>query len=611
MKPIWTPEQIVGQLTNWQGKWDNKVPIPYMFYGETLPHHQFSIGFAPFTAAERQSLLRTLELVADVANVTFVNLATSAQMPGFSNRFIGFYTVNTPTAEFWGAATRYVVEGKSAAEAMGQIFGVDVVVNHDRADKQGGWAVGDSNSRKLMHELLHALGLDHAGNYNGDSAAGYDKDAIFYQDSNQYTVMSYWAASATGANHSGGGALQFASTPLLYDVAALQRLYGANLATRAGDTVYGFNNTSGRAAFDLALDPSAVFTIWDGGGTDTLDLSGYASASRIDLREGAFSDAGGLTQNISIAFGAAIEHAVGGSGDDDITGNDLANLLRGGAGNDRLFGGGGNDVLDGGAGTDIASFDTWRSANLVLAFGGTTAIINAASAQTDRANGIETLQFADGTVSVATLTQFNAIDYIAGYDDLVRAFGMNGESGFLHFAYGGFYEGRKQDNFDGLQYVAAYDDLLQAFGMNEGAAADHFLRAGFGEQRQRDGFDGVDYVAGYDDLIRAFGADEHASAMHFILSGFGEGRQRDAFDAIQYLAGYRDLIAAFGSDEQAAALHFVTTGFFEGRSRHGFDAGSYLDKYADLRAAFGDNHAAATAHYVSTGYYEGRSDLFT
>jgi hypothetical protein len=351
MKPVWTSGQIIGQLTNWEGKWDNSISVPFMFYGQSQPHHDFTIGFAPFTPAEQQSLLQTMQLVSDVANISFVNLATSVQVPEFNNPFIGFYSINTSTAAFWGAATRYVTQGLSSSEPMGRIYGVDIVVNHHRADVQGGWAIGDSNSRKLMHELLHALGLDHAGNYNGDSAAGYDKDAIFYQDSNQYTVMSYWGAAATGANHVGGG-LQFASTPLLYDVAALQKLYGANMATRTGDTVYGFNNTSGRDAYDLNVDPSAVFTIWDGGGSDTLDLSGYATSSRIDLREGAFSDAGGLTLNISIAFGAAIENAVGGSGNDNIGGNALANLLLGGAGNDLLLGGRGADTLIGGVGSD-------------------------------------------------------------------------------------------------------------------------------------------------------------------------------------------------------------------------------------------------------------------
>lgn len=47
-----------------------------------------------------------------------------------------------------------------------------------------------------------------------------------------------------------------------------------------------------------------------------------------------------------------VEHLVGGSGDDDFTGSDLADILEGGPGDDRLSGGLGNDKLYGDAGND-------------------------------------------------------------------------------------------------------------------------------------------------------------------------------------------------------------------------------------------------------------------
>ncbi len=184
-----------------------------------------------------------------------------------------------------------------------------------------------------MHELLHTLGLDHPGPYNGDSA-DYESQALFYQDSHQYTVMSYWTADKTGADHEANGLFYFASTPLLYDVASLQYLYGANMGTRTGDTVYGFNATAGRSVYDLGLNPQSVFTIWDAGGRDMLDLSGYAAASSINLHSGGFSDAGGLTDNISIAHGARIEDGRGGAGNDLIIVNSASNRVWGGPGAD-------------------------------------------------------------------------------------------------------------------------------------------------------------------------------------------------------------------------------------------------------------------------------------
>jgi serralysin len=284
-----------------------------------------------FSFAQRTALTRHMELISDVANLSFTLVPDNGQAGGPLNRRIGFYNVNHPDVPYWGVAKDYSTQSEDTP--YGEIYGVNSAVNLYRANQQGGWTIGESNPRKLMHELLHTLGLDHPGPYNGDSA-NYESQALFYQDSHQYTVMSYWLASATGADHVADGATWFASTPLLYDVASLQYLYGANMTTRTGNTVYGFNSNAGREVFDLALHPHAVFTIWDAGGRDTLDLSGFATPSRIDLHEGAFSDAGEMTFNLSIAFGAEIENAVGGAGGDTLIANEVQNRLSGGGGGD-------------------------------------------------------------------------------------------------------------------------------------------------------------------------------------------------------------------------------------------------------------------------------------
>ena len=140
----------------------------------------------------------------------------------------------------------------------------------------------------------------------------------------------------------------------MHDIVALQRLDGANLSARNGDTVYGFGSNADRDAFHIgSAEDIVVFCIWDGGGIDTLNLSGYAHDQMIDLGPGTFSNAGRLTENISIAPGVIIEAAIGGSGDDLIRGNDAANGLYGGAGADRLEGGVGADTLMEGAGRDM------------------------------------------------------------------------------------------------------------------------------------------------------------------------------------------------------------------------------------------------------------------
>ncbi|HYD13849.1 MAG TPA: M10 family metallopeptidase [Allosphingosinicella sp.] len=332
MKPVWTSEQIVAQLTNWEARWDNQGPIAYTFLTQPYAYLGSSPNFSQFSILQRAALARHMQLISDVANLSFVEVPDNGLAGGPGNKRIGFYNVNGSNVPYWGVAKDYSVQ--SETEPNGEIYGVNSAVNLWRANQQGGWSIGESNPRKLMHELLHTLGLDHAGNYNGDSA-DYETQALFQQDSNQFTVMSYWLASVTGADHvDGNGVPWFASTPLLYDVAALQYLYGANMTTRTGNTVYGFNSTAGREVFDLALHPNAVFTIWDAGGRDTLDLSGFINPARIDLHQGAFSDAGELTANISIAFGAEIENAVGSAAGDTIIANELQNRLTGGGGGD-------------------------------------------------------------------------------------------------------------------------------------------------------------------------------------------------------------------------------------------------------------------------------------
>jgi len=160
--------------------------------------------------------------------------------------------------------------------------------------------------------------------------------------------MSYFSANITHAAYGTASA----ATPLLYDIAAIQRLYGANMTTRKGDNIYGFNANAGQAFSITGADQQIVFSVWDAGGRDVLDFSGYDETQWINLNEEAFSSVGGLRNNISIARNVMIEDAYGGSGVDSILGSAGANLLRGNTGADTLDGGAGNDTLEGGAGSD-------------------------------------------------------------------------------------------------------------------------------------------------------------------------------------------------------------------------------------------------------------------
>uniref|UniRef100_UPI002FC6CA11 M10 family metallopeptidase C-terminal domain-containing protein n=1 Tax=Ramlibacter sp. TaxID=1917967 RepID=UPI002FC6CA11 len=200
-----------------------------------------------------------------------------------------------------------------------------------------------------------------------------------------HTVMSYTSAprnvmivdytSGPGGTSWNYGFLS-PSTMMMMDIEALQHLYGANTATRAGNTVY-----------DFETNEELLETIWDGGGRDTLDCSNQTLICRINLGDGEFSSIGlrrndaemkagfdlpasfdfddvitfdrtdlyNGQNNLGIAKGAIIENATGGSASDVIIGNDVANRLVGGRGADKLTGGFGNDRLDGGFSVDTLS----------------------------------------------------------------------------------------------------------------------------------------------------------------------------------------------------------------------------------------------------------------
>ncbi|WBS02435.1 M10 family metallopeptidase C-terminal domain-containing protein [Pseudoduganella sp. SL102] len=375
--------------TSWNARPEMALTLTYSFLA-TPPASASADdrhGFVPMTTGQQDAARVAMGTWSAVANVTFVEVATGGRL---------LMGVNDQ-GDTSGAYAYYPNPG-----------GVSALYLNDQSYNRI-FTPGSYGAYVLIHELGHSLGLKHPGNYNAGGGGAPGPYLPLATDNADYTLMSYYEGSSTGING------KFAVTPMLYDVLAIQYLYGANTAYRTGDDVYTF----GRAA--------APSCIWDAGGVNTFDFSTCTAATLIDLNEGAFSETAAGLRNVSIAYGvevhaaragdggstiigndlgdtitggAGIDDVYGGAGRDSITGGAGNDSLRGGAGNDRLDGGSGNDFMSGGAGDDDYVVGSQGDVVVESASGGNDTVWTTLAAYA-LGGGIETLRYSGGAAGFA------------------------------------------------------------------------------------------------------------------------------------------------------------------------------------------------------------------
>ena len=310
------------------------------------------------------------------ADIVFATL-NNTQMTnlGFNNA-LGFAEVPTSDNIVGSSATHYVVCNWS-------LFNNDT----DSFDK------GGFDFITLLHEFGHAIGLAHPHDSGGSSSvySGVSSSFDDYGDNNLnqgvFTTMSYNDGNPVNfSSHSDAG-YGYQATPMAFDIAAVQELYGANNDYQTGSNSYTLPTTNAQN--------SGTFwsCIWDAGGTDIITNAGSSNSCTIDLREASLtgSNAGGyissgsnINGGYTIANGVVIENATGGNGSDTIRGNSSNNEINGNAGNDTIYGYAGNDILNGGAGNDT----------MVGGTGNDTYIVDSSSDSITENNneGIDTVQ---------------------------------------------------------------------------------------------------------------------------------------------------------------------------------------------------------------------------
>lgn len=283
--------------------------ITYQYAGTSaptdLPTSASYDGWTDFSAAEAATFRAALDHVETLLNVEFVEISGSAD-PDMN---VGKVTIPGSTAG---------VGGFSASISGDTITRYDSYVVYDNT-------IDLTTSVDLvLHEVGHAMGLKHPFS-SPTVPSGFD--------SNKYSIMSYTSNPDNGMD---------SDAMMLFDILAMQDLWGANLDTASGDSTYTGKRTD------------TIDAIWDGGGIDTFDASAIASGVRLDLRQARFSSFDS-TDDVVIAYDTVIENATGGAGADVLIGNSAANLLLGGGGRDKIKGNKGRDDIEGGDARDKIS----------------------------------------------------------------------------------------------------------------------------------------------------------------------------------------------------------------------------------------------------------------
>jgi serralysin len=326
-------------------------------------------GFTPFTQAQKVAARTAFDHLSTLLPIRFVEITetTAANTPVGEIRM-----TNNTQADSAGYAAPPVADDT--------LFRGDVFLSNEYVGSD--FAPGSEDYDTLVHEIAHALGLKHPGNYNAGSEPSTEPGNYLAssEDSKMLSVVSY-AEHVDGLQRVDFGP---------YDLLALQTLYGLQ-AQNTGNNTYAWTNSIGRQ----------LQTLVDDGGKDTIDLRQITHPTVIDLREGQSSNVGmrlseGIEVpsrlNVQIAFGTVIEGVIGSDVEDTITGNASPNVLEGR---------GGNDVLDGAEGLDTAVWSGLRSQyQLQRTSTGFSVQSLSGSEGVDRLQNIERLRFADQSLAL-------------------------------------------------------------------------------------------------------------------------------------------------------------------------------------------------------------------
>ena len=494
----------------------NPIDITYSFGSGLAIGGLGPLNGVSWLIPEQNAFNNALQLYENICNINFVQTSYTSNYSAQSN--IVFYLV--PASYFGGDQVLGMFEVPDASYTSNYGY-----FNYQNTS----WSnlnQGSYGFITIIHELGHGLGLAHP--HDGGSEPGAStfpgvtsssSTGTYGLNQGIFTVMTYvdgWDLQpAISYNYGWQG------TPMAFDIAALQAIYGVNTSYQTGSNTYSLPTSNGAGTYWSC--------IWDAGGLDTISNAGSSSACTINLNAAPLTgqNAGGYVSWIpgviggfTIANGVVIENAVGGSGDDSLTGNSGNNILNGGAGIDTLIGGAGDDtyVVDSttdtitelsGGGTDTVQ----SSVTYTLAVTALANVENLTLTGTGVINGI-----GNALDNILTGNSGNNIlNGGAGIDTLIGGAGkdsLTGGSGADTFVFGNILESGitplTQDTITDFSFVQGDKiDLTGIDAMTGGSPNDTFV---FSNSAPLDGFSngmlwyqsGVLYASNNDDAYAEF-----------------------------------------------------------------------------------------------------------
>ena len=284
----------------WDGwKWqDGGTPL-------SLTYFFAEDGGVSWTQFARTALTTALGTYAQVANITFSettvradanfveSLLTHAQQLGA----VGSH--DTPQGA--ASAGTHVIDGThSSSLAINQAAGY-YTLDYSSWGGPSDWTAdmvpsGGYVANIMIHELGHALGFKHPfdivgsaptfpGVPEGDAVAPGSNDLnhmlftdMSYIQSYHFDVLGRLVLDQDHAVVNGQLDYGYASTPMAFDIAAAQYLYGVNTTYHTGNDVYLLPEADVIGAISTSWS-----SIWDAGGSDTLEYDGSGNVI-LDLR---------------------------------------------------------------------------------------------------------------------------------------------------------------------------------------------------------------------------------------------------------------------------------------------------------------------------------------